>query len=136
MKNKSFVRLVNKKRGRNSDDTKLDLLQKQLSEFHPLRDEVIINHSFIHERRYPDLVIKKYGHIIPIELDGSVHGSGDEMSMSSQTYNRNSDYLNTGLHPVIINEEWCQSQNILFEVYAKCVLSNISQLLVTQRRNK
>ena len=136
MKGKSFVSAAAKKRNRNSDATKLDLLQKQLSEFKPLRDEVIINRSFIHERRYPDFVVKKYGYTIPIELDGTIHGSGDEMSMSSQTYNRNLDYVTAGYHPVIINEEWCQSQNISFDVYAKCVLFNISQLLVTQRRNK
>ena len=50
--------------------------------------------------------------------------------------NRNSDYLTAGYHPVIINEEWCQSQDIPFAVYAKCVLFNISQLLMTQRSNR
>lgn len=53
--------------------------------------------------RFPDIVIPQKN--IVIELDGGVHGSGDDISKREKDKDRDNDYKEAGYKLVIINEE-------------------------------
>lgn len=54
--------------------------------------------------RFPDIFIKKSSPEIVIELDGEIHGDGDEVSKREKDVWRDKDYLRIGVKLIIINK--------------------------------
>jgi len=135
---KSFIGKAIKKSPRGTDAGRIDTAQTQLDSlgYKALRDETLTNPNFIARCRNPDLIVKLYGEKVPIEIDGQVHGFGDELTESQQTKWRNDDYVRAGFLPVIVNTEWLKVKNINQEVYMLCVLFQYEQILRSQKRLK
>ena len=121
-----------------TDLVRKNIAQVELSKlgYKALQNETLTNPNFIARSRHPDLIVKIYGEKVPIELDGAVHGSGDEVSESKQTKYRNDDYVRAGFLPVIANEEWLKVNNIDQQTYMKCILFNFEQQLRALKRLK
>ena len=133
---KQGMQVARKKSTRPSDGGRIDRAQDELVElgYKALRGETLTDTNFVARSRHPDLVVKIYGEKVPIELDGAVHGSGDEVSESKQTKYRNDDYVRAGFLPVIANEEWLKVNNIDQQTYMKCILFNFEQQLRALKR--
>ena len=92
----------------NFDSNKLDRVHKILSDMNVYfqREIAIKNNKFNtkYKTRVPDFLIKtEYGDLI-LEIDGeSVHGLFD-LSESTRTTQRNTDYIRAGIHYEILNE--------------------------------
>ena len=135
---KQGMQVARKKSTRPSDGGRIDKAQDELAElgYKVLRGETLTDPNFVARSRHPDLVVKIYGENVPIELDGAVHGSGDEVSESKQTKYRNDDYVRAGFLPVIANEEWLKVNNIDQQTYMKCIFFNFEQQLRALKRLK
>lgn len=98
-------------RARKSDNYKGDDKEKQFlidllwSDFGiaSIRPEPILTTSGKH--RFPDLRSTNTNPIYYFELDGEYHGSGDDISTSAQTWERNRDYDKLGYRLIVINKE-------------------------------
>ena len=84
-------------------DQKFKLIEILREEFgiHGLTDEVV--YDMEGNFRRPDVFSRAYK--IAFELDGEYHGSGDEVSMSEQTRERNAFYNRQGIQCIMINKE-------------------------------
>ena len=136
MKNKQWIHKVTKNRSMPSDFDRISNLQATLSElgYNSLRGQVLHHPTFIARGRHPDLILKIKGETIPIELDGPIHGSGDDVSESEQTRNRNDDYIRSGYLPIIINEEWLKQSGIKLKDYLHSILFNLEQIIRAKHR--
>ncbi|MDE2024963.1 MAG: hypothetical protein KGJ07_00540 [Patescibacteria group bacterium] len=135
-KKRRFVNRANERRLVPSDFDRISELQSILSGFgyHSLRGQVIKSNKFIGLERHPDLILHYKGELIPIELDGGVHGFGDEISESIKTKDRNDDYLRGGYTPIIINEEWLNNSKISLTHYVRSVLFQYEQIIRARKR--
>lgn len=133
---KQFIHQANKKRIQPNDFDKISEVQSILTElgYASFTSQTLYSNKFIARERHPDLLINLNGEMIPLELDGSVHGSGDEISETLQTKYRNDDYFRAGFLPIILNEEWLELSKISKKTYLKCLLFNHSQILRAKRR--
>ena len=115
--------------GRNSDADNLDKLQYEssLKGYHTFQDKHIAG-------RNPDLLIKYDNQNIVIELDGPIHGYGDESSESKQTKSRNEDYEKQSILIITINEEWCKMYNYKFDEVAHIGLFIMEQIARARMR--
>jgi len=133
MGKKTAQSFANKKREHPSDFDRLSALSDDLRElgYSMTRDQVVR----IGERSLkPDgmIIVQKYP--IPIEHDGGVHGSGDEVSESGRTKQRNDLYIKGGNLPLIVNQEWLQVNKIPQRTYLKCTLFLMEQWLRAKSR--
>ena len=55
--------------------------------------------------RLPDLLIKNCKPEIVIELDGEMHGNGEQITKRPRDETRDSDYIRNGYRLIIINKE-------------------------------
>jgi len=53
---------------------------------------------------FPDIFVKSSEPQIAIELDGEVHGLGDEMTTTDKTFKRNGRYERLGIKLIILNK--------------------------------
>lgn len=128
---KKWKHLADSKRIRNSDADKLDDIQQHLQQLN----------YFTHQNtriagRYPDLKLRLYGTNIVLELDGAIHGFGDQVSESKQTRLRNQDYITNDIPFITINEEWCKYHGYKFEDVAHIGLFIIEQMVRAKERLK
>src|SRR5690348_1415098 len=101
----AFVRLANKKR-----DGELDMVDKfkvirtlrNYFGLYGLTGEVLMIDG--ESCRMPDIFIKNRPPIV-IELDGGIHGMGDQISKRDKDVVRDKDYEDLGIKLVIINKE-------------------------------
>lgn len=135
-KKKSFINRANQRRLVPSDFDRISELQSILSGFgyHSFRGQVIKSDKFLVSERRPDLILNYKGVAIPIELDGGIHGFGDEVSETDKTKDRNDDYLRAGYTPIIINEEWLKTGKITLTHYVRSVLFNYEQIIRSKKR--
>lgn len=109
MSNKlSFENNARKKRPGEKDlKDKFDVIKILRSEFglHGITGESILIPDSIPVQYYrlPDIVIAS--HDIIIELDGPIHGNGDDISKRKKDVERDNDYKKTKYKLVIINYE-------------------------------
>ena len=134
--NKGWIHQTNKKRTQPNDFDRISEVQSILTElgYHSFTGQTLYSKKFIARERHPDLLINMNGEMIPLELDGSIHGSGDEVSETLQTKYRNDDYFRAGFLPIVLNEEWLEVSKTSKKTYLKCLLFNHSQILRAKRR--
>lgn len=123
---KKWKHLADSKRTRNSDADKLDDIQQHLQQLN-----YFTHQNCIIAGRHPDLKLRLYGTNIVLELDGAIHGLGDEVSESKQTRLRNQDYILNDIPFITINEEWCKFHGYRFEDVAHIGLFIIEQIVRT-----
>lgn len=135
---KQWVHYQNKKREESSDLMKINSVRDILATmgYNAFQDQVIKSNEFLIEKftRHPDLLLLLHGYEVPIELDGPIHGSGDEASESWQTSRRNCNYYLNKNPFIILNEEWLVSKKIDAKNYLQCVLFNEQQRLRARKK--
>ena len=85
-------------------------------------------------QRKPDLTIKICGYTVPIELDGGVHGSNDEISETNKTKIRNDDYVREGYLPIILNHEQLKELKIPEKIFLQCAIILLEPIFRTKMR--
>lgn len=110
---KSFVHQDRKKRGRNSDANKLDIIQRDLP-FATVREKTVTHELFTQARknRNVDLMTTNTTPRIIIELDGKSHGGLGSIDESTATQKRNADFTRANMPYVIVNEELADYLNL------------------------
>ena len=103
-KNRSWIHYRNKQRDSESDtDDKfkiIDILRRNFSLYGLTGEMVLLDGG---RYRLPDIFIKKDR--IVIELDGGIHGFGDDITKNESDYARDSDYHNNNYRLIVINKE-------------------------------
>jgi hypothetical protein len=104
-KTEAWQHLANKKRDGESDlDDKFNVIRILRNHFglYGLTGEILMIDS--ESCRCPDIMVKG---MIPIciEMDGEIHGSGDQVSKRVKDVDRDKDYQSIGVKLVIINKE-------------------------------
>jgi hypothetical protein len=129
--NKSWIHRANKLREVNTDFEKVSKIQDYLNKhgYHSLQGMTLITHE--NKIRHPDLLMKIGEFTIPIELDGSIHGYGDEVSESEQTKQRNDDYKS--FYTIIINEAMCEERGISYQEYALRKVKQLEKKLLNKK---
>jgi len=103
----------------------------------------LMNEKFKIGIRFPDITCIVYHElakdvkvkeIIPIELDGAVHGWGSDYDESDKTKIKMNDYVRAGYYPIIANEEWLFRNGISLETYLLCCVFNQTQLTRAKAR--
>lgn len=128
---RKWKHIADSKRTRNSDADKIDDIQQHLQQlnYFPHQNVKIAG-------RNPDLKLRLYGTNIVLELDGPIHGFGDQVSESKQTRLRNQDYIINDIPFITINEEWCKFHGYKFEDVAHIGLFIIEQIVRAKERFK
>ena len=119
---KSWVHHANKNRDTNSSTTKEEKIHDYLNEteYKTIMQKKIFSPDFQVKGsvRNPDfwtIADRGFNQFVMLgELDGEVHGFGDQVSETEQTKNRNDDFVRAGIPFVAINEEWCKTYGIDF----------------------
>lgn len=87
-----------------------------------------------YRQRKPDIQIKICGFIVPVELDGGVHGFNDVLTETDETKTRNDDYVRDGYLPIILNHEQLKELKISEDIYIKCAIIALEPIFRTMQR--
>lgn len=133
--NKSHIHRANKNRSIGSDSDRIITVMSHIGKgFNAAQYQTLKLPSGKYGQRRPDILMKMYGYDIPVELDGGIHGSNDEITESFQTKVRNDDYVRDGYLPIIINHEQLKELKISEELYIKCAIIAFEPIYRTMKR--
>lgn len=126
---------INKDRLVGSDFDRIVEIQSIIGRrYSALQYQTIKTHRGKYPQRKPDLTITICGFTIPIELDGGIHGSNDEISETKKTKTRNDDYIREGYLPIILNHEQLKALKISEETFIKTAIVVLEPIFRTMKR--
>ena len=136
MKNdKHWISRANKNRVVGSDFDRIAEAQSNIGHgYQAAQYQTIPTPKGLYPQRKPDLTIKICGYTVPIELDGGVHGSNDEISETNKTKIRNDDYVREGYLPIILNHEQLKELKIPEKIFLQCAIILLEPIFRTKMR--
>ena len=141
---KQWKHHADKKRTVASDQTRKERLLADLQEAGYQKATIIDDLCRIESRNFvnksqthcPDATAEIQGFIVAIELDGEIHGYGDDISITKKTLERDMDYHRARIPQIVINEALLAALGISHTAYLECNRINLEQTLRARKEVK
>ena len=141
---KQWKHYADKNRTVASDQTRKERLLADLQEAGFTKATIIDELCRIESRNFanksqthcPDATAEIQGYMVAIELDGPIHGYGDDISITRKTLERDMDYHKARIPTIVINEELLSALGISHTTYLECNSVNLEQTLRARKEVK